>query len=326
MPLSGRWFINRLTAGLVALIAAMVINFAIPRLMPGTAVDEMFTGGTQLTDEVRQALLERFGLDKPVWVQFWHYMVNSLKGDFGLSFTFYPMSVWEAILNALPWTVLVFFSSLIIQIIIGYVLGVTAAWNVGKKLDAILQTISMTIFSTPLFWLAMVLLYVFGFWLEWVPLGGRITVGAIYDSTFEVVMDIARHAALPIVTLTISRYAAYQLILRNTMVSVLKEQYIVTAEAKGLSPRRVKHRHAARNALLPMITYVALSMATTIGGSVFIETVFSYQGIGKLIYDSVTGRDYPLLQGCFFMFSSLVIMANFIVDIIYMYLDPRIRY
>lgn len=138
--------------------------------------------------------------------------------------------------------------------------------------------------------------------------------------------DIMKHAALPIVAMTINRYASYQLILRNTMVSVLKENYILTAEAKGLSKSRVKHRHEARNALLPMITYLALSVAIVIGGSVYVEAVFSYPGIGKLIYDAVLSRDYPLLQGCFFMFSLITILANLVVDMIYMYLDPRIRY
>lgn len=312
-------------ANIMVLFAALVINFAIPRLMPGNPVD-ILTGGVKLTVEARQALIEQFGLDAPLWEQFCHYLINAFKGDFGLSFSFYPNSVRSTIMDALPWTLLVLVSSLILQAFIGYFLGTTAAWKVGTKTDSILQTFSLAIFSAPLFWVAMVLLFIFSFQFRWFPLGGCFTIGATYSSIFERIADIMKHAALPIIAFTIARYASFQLILRNTMVGVLKEQYILTAEAKGLSENRVKYRHAARNALLPMITFLALSFSITIGGSVYIETIFSYPGIGKLTYDSVMVRDYPVLQGCFFMFSLIVIIVNFVVDIVYIFLDPRIKY
>jgi peptide/nickel transport system permease protein len=309
----------------MVLLAALVINFAIPRLMPGNPVD-ILSGGVKLTREARQTIIERFGLDAPIWEQFWKYLMNALQGDFGVSFFYYPQPVTEVMLEALPWSLLILFTSLIFQVLIGYYLGVFAAWKAGSKTDSILQTVSLFIFSTPLFWVAMVLLYVFGYQLGWFPLSGAYTIGAFWDSPVDRVLDIIHHAALPIISLTIAQYASYQLILRNNMVSVLKEQYIITAEAKGLSKRRIKHAHAARNALLPMVTFLSLSFAISLGGSVFIETVFSYPGIGKLIYDSVISRDYPLLQGCFFLFSVVVIIANLAVDILYKYLDPRITY
>ena len=302
------------------LLAAMVINFAIPRLMPGNPVDT-FSGGVKLTIEARQALIERFGLNAPVWEQFWRYFISAFQGDFGLSFYYFPKPVWDTMMEALPWTLLIILSSSILEVIIGYFLGATAAWKYGTKTDSILQTSSLAIFSMPLFWVAMVLLYVFGYKLGWLPLSGCFTVGVPYS-----IADIMKHAALPIIALTIAQYGAYQLILRNTMVSVLREQYILTAEAKGLSEGRVKYRHAARNALLPMVTFLGVSFSVTIGNSVFVETVFSYPGIGKLIYDSVMCRDYPVLQGCFFVFSLVVVIANFVADMVYMYLDPRIRY
>ena len=309
----------------MVLVAALVINFAIPRLMPGNPVD-ILSGGVKLTREARQAVIERFGLDAPIWEQFWKYMVNALQGDFGVSFFYYPQAVTEVMLEALPWSLLIICTSLIFQVIIGYYLGVLAAWKAGSKTDSILQTVSLFIFSTPLFWVAMVLLYVFGYQLGWFPLSGAYTIGEFWDSPVDQVLDIIHHAALPVISLTIAQYASYQLILRNNMVSVLKEQYILTAEAKGLSKRRIKHAHAARNALLPMVTFLGLSFAISLGGSVFIETVFSYPGIGILIYDSVISRDYPLLQGCFFLFSVVVIIANLVVDIVYKYLDPRITF
>jgi peptide/nickel transport system permease protein len=314
-----------LSSGVLVLFAAMIINFAIPRAMPGDPVDS-FTSGVKLTAEARQAIVERFGLDKPLWEQFARYFVNTLKGDFGVSFYYFPKPVLNIMMQALPWTLLVIVSAMILQVLIGYFLGVTAAWRVGTRFDSIAQTVSITFFSSPIFWVAMVFLYVFGFQLEWFPLGGNYTAGESYPNTFAFLLDVMKHAALPIATLTFSRFAVYQVIMRNTMVGVLREQYIVTAEAKGMGQFRVKHRHAARNAMLPMITFAGVSLTIQIGGSVFIETVFSYPGIGKLIFDSVISRDYPMLQGCFFLFSLLVILGTIVVDFLYLFLDPRIKY
>jgi peptide/nickel transport system permease protein len=304
--------------------SALIINFAIPRLMPGSPV-AIFTGGVKLSAEARQAQITRFGLDGSIWEQFWRYITHALRGDFGVSFYYYPKPVSAAIAAALPWTLLVLLSSLVLQVAIGYFLGVTSAWKAGKRTDSVLQTISLVILSAPLFWVAMVLFYVFSFKLNWFPFAGAYTAGGVDGGVFARVADIARHAALPIISLTLAQYAAYQLILRNTMVGVLKKNYIITAEAKGLSQWRIKHRHAARNALLPVVTFLGLSLAVSVGGSVYIESVFSYPGIGKLIFDSVLSRDFPLLQGCFFVFSVVVILANIVIDIVYMYLDPRIR-
>jgi peptide/nickel transport system permease protein len=309
----------------MVLLAAMIINFAIPRLMPGTPVDN-FTGGDKISDETRQAIMEKFGLDKPLLQQFYLYFVNTLKGDFGVSFRFYPKSVSELIWNAMPWTLFIIITAQVFQIIFGYFLGVIAAWKVGSKHDAFIQTVSIAIFSTPIFWVGMIVLFIWGFQLGWFPLGGNYTAGATFTSTYAFIWDVVKHAALPICTIAFSRFAIYQIIMRNTMVGVIKEQYIITALAKGLSEFRVKHRHAARNAMLPMITFAGVSLTVSIGASVFIETVFSYPGIGRLLFQSVLARDYPMLQGCFFIFSFLIILGTIIVDIIYLFLDPRIKY
>jgi peptide/nickel transport system permease protein len=319
------WLLRRSASSVLVLFVALVINFLIPRLMPGDPV-QILAGGVNLTPEVRQALIERFGLNAPLWDQFWRYIINAFRGDFGLSFSYYPSTVTNLIAHALPWTLLVLVSSLILQVVIGYFLGVTSAWKVGTKTDSFLQTFSLAILAAPLFWVAMVLLFFFGFQLNWFPLAGTYTYGATYSNVFQQIADIMRHAALPIISYTIAQYATYQIILRNTMVGVLKEQYILTAEAKGLSENAVKFKHAARTALLPMITFAAFSFSITIGGSVYVETIFSYPGIGLLTYNAIIMRDYPVLQGCFFMFCLVVILMNFLVDILYMYLDPRIRY
>lgn len=293
--------------------------------MPGNPV-QILAGGAKLTPEVRQALIERFGLNTSLWNQFWRYIVNAFRGDFGMSFSYYPTTVSSLIMHALPWTLLVLVISLIIQIIIGYVLGTISAWKAGSKTDSILQTVSLAILSAPLFWVAMVLLFFFGFELNWFPITGTYTYGAVYANVFQQIGDIMRHAALPIISYTVAQYATYQIILRNTMVGVLKEQYILTAEAKGLSNNVVKFKHAARTALLPMVTFAGFSFAITIGGSIYVETIFSYPGIGLLTYNAILQRDYPVLQGCFFMFCVVVILMNLLIDLFYMYLDPRIRY
>lgn len=319
------WLFRRIITSLVVLLTAMLINFLIPRLMPGTPVD-FFVGGSKISADVQQAIVKRFGLDKPMWDQFWHYFVNSWQGDFGYSFYYYPKTVWELIKFALPWTLFINLSALVIQIGLGYFLGVIAAWKAGKKADTILQTFSLGFQSTPLFWFAMLLLYVFSFRAGWLPLAGAFTPALDYTSPLDKLVDILRHAILPIVTLVIGQFGVFQLIMRNTMVNVLKEQYMMVAKAKGLSETRIMHRHAARNALLPMTTFIGLCFAATISGSIFIETVFAYPGIGRLVYQAAFSRDYPVLQGCFLVFSFFIVLTNLIVDIVYQYLDPRIRY
>ncbi|HJO38193.1 MAG: ABC transporter permease [Vicinamibacterales bacterium] len=322
--MSGRWLIRRLSTNAVVLFAALVVNFALPRLMPGSPVDR-FAGGAKMSAEARDALIERFGLNAPLWDQFWRYLAGTLQADLGQSFAYFPQPVSELLLRALPWTLLLLVTSLVLQVGIGYLLGATSGWHAGSRLDAGLQTLSLIFFSTPLFWVAMVLLYVFGFQLGWLPLSGAFTIGL--DAGLAVrVGDVARHAILPIASLTIAQYASYQIILRNNMVGVLQEQYMLMAEAKGLSDRTLKHTHAARNALLPVVTFLGVSLAMSLTGSVFVESVFSYPGLGKLMYDSVLSRDYPMLQGCFLMFSLVVVAANLLVDIAYWFLDPRITY
>lgn len=319
------WLLRRIITSFFVLLTAMLINFLIPRLMPGTPVD-FVVGGSKISADVQQAIVKRFGLDKPVWDQFWHYFVNSFKGDLGYSFYYYPKTVWDLIKLSLPWTLFINLSALVIQIILGYYLGVIAAWKAGKKTDTILQILSLGLQSTPLFWLAMLLLYVFSFLTGWLPIAGAFTPGVDYANIFERLTDILKHAVLPIVTLVIGQFGVFQLIMRNTMVNVLKEQYMMVAKAKGLSENRIMHRHAARNALLPMTTFIGLCFAATISGSIFIETVFAYPGIGRLVYQAAFSRDYPVLQGCFLVFSVFIILANLIVDIVYKYLDPRIQY
>jgi peptide/nickel transport system permease protein len=323
--LSRRWLVRRIGVAIVVLFVALLINFILPRLMPGDAADIYATAG-RMTEQERMAIVQRFGLDQPLWTQFTKYIVNSFQGNFGYSFTYYPSTVMSKVVQALPWSLFLIINAMILQVIIAFILGATSAWKAGGKFDATTQALSLALWATPMFWLAMLALYFFGAQLHWFPIGGQATAAANYSSFFERIGDYYYHATLPIAVLVINQFGGYQLIMRNTMVTTIKEHYITTAEAKGVSERAVKYRHAARNAMLPMVTSVGLRFSLAVAGSIFTEMIFNYNGIGRLIFQSVQMRDYPVLQGCFFILSCSVIIANLLVDILYHRLDPRIRH
>lgn len=323
--MSRRWLIRRLGVAVVILFLALVINFIIPRLMPGNAAD-IYADAARLTDAERLQIVKQFGLDQPVLTQFWRYITNAFQGDFGRSYQYYPRGVMSVVIPALKWSLFLIVNAMIIQVIIAFLLGATSAWKAGGKFDNTTQAISLSLWATPMFWIAMLALMVFGFQLHWFPLGGARTVFASYPTFFHAIGDYYYHAFLPISVLVVNQFGGYQLVMRNTMVTTLRENYIVTAEAKGLSENSVKYRHAARNAMLPLVTSVGLRFSLAVAGSIFTETIFSYNGVGRLMFEAVQNRDYPMLQGCFFILSLSVIVGNFIVDIIYQRLDPRIRY
>jgi peptide/nickel transport system permease protein len=317
--------IRRIGVAVVVLFIALILNFIIPRLMPGDAAD-IYAAAGRLTEVERLAIVKRFGLDESILTQFWRYITNAFRGDFGQSFQYYPRGVASKILEALPWSLFLILNAMILQVIVAFIIGSTSAWRAGGKFDASIQAISLALWATPMFWLAMIALLVFGYQFGWFPLGGQMSVALDYPTIFHRIQDMYYHATLPIAVLVVNQFGGYQLIMRNTMVTTLREHYITTAEAKGASDNRVKFRHAARNAMLPMVTSVGLRFSLAVAGSIFTETIFSYNGVGRLIFSSVGERDYPMLQGCFFILSCSVIIANFVVDILYQYLDPRIRY
>jgi peptide/nickel transport system permease protein len=294
-------------------------------MMPGNAITYLATG-PKIGLEARQRLIAQFGLDKPVWDQFWLYLANLFQGNFGVSFQYYPKSVAEFLIERIPWTLLVFGSSMVLAILIGLFLGIASAWKHGTKTDVTIQTFSIAIWSTPFFWTGMIFLMVFAVWIPLFPLRGSVTSGAVYQNSFDYIIDILKHAALPMLTLTTGWFAATALIMRSSMIETLNEDYILTAQAKGLKEGRIKYRYAARNALLPVTTSIAMSLGAVIGGSVLVENVFSYPGLGSLIFNAVMSRDYPVLQGAFFVLAVFVTLANFAADIAYAYLDPRIKY
>lgn len=319
------FIIKRSMFALVAIVVVFVFNFVLPRLMPGNPM-LFIMGGVKLQPETREMLTLRFGLDKSVWMQFIAYTRRTLQGDLGVSFSHYPRPVTELVLSRMPWTLALLIPSVLLSAGLGIIIGVFAAWRRGGMFDTAVTSIGLFIWSLPFFWLALMLLLVFGFYYPIFPLRGAVSIGLDYPNFFSFFKDWLWHSTLPIISLTIWNYAGYALMMRNTMVDTLDEDYIVTATVKGLSERTIMFKHAARNALLPVVTQITLSLGFTLSGSIFTETVFSYPGIGLLTYDAVMSRDYPLTQGLFFISAIAVILANLFSDILYARLDPRVRY
>lgn len=319
------YMIKKAGFAVIAIIAVFLFNFILPRMMPGDPT--LFVmGGVKLEPETREMLIRRFGLDKSVWEQFIAYTQRTLQGDLGISFVYYPRTVTSLVMKRMPWTLALLVPSLFLAAGVGILVGVFSAWKRGSKFDVFITNIGLFIWSLPFFWLALLFLLVFGFYYPIFPLRGSISIGMNYANWFEFFRDWLWHSTLPILSLTIWNYAGYALMMRNTMVDILDEEYITTATVKGLSERTIMFKHAARNAMLPVVTQITLSLGFTLSGSIFTETVFSYPGVGLLAYDAVMARDYPLTQGVLLISAVAIILANLFADVIYARLDPRVRF
>ena len=271
-----------------------------------------------------QEIKEKFGLTGPLWLQYILYIKNLLSGYLGYSFT-YQRPVLDEIMARLPNTIILMGVSTVFSFIIGVITGLVSGWRRGKKIDLAILTSAMIFYSLPVFWIGLLLLLFFSYYLNLFPAAGTLSrpppVGFI-----PLTMDYLYHLVLPALTVTIVLYGSYTLIMRSTLLDVLRQDYIMIAKAKGLSEREVMFKHAMKNAMLPVVTQFAISLGYIVGGAVLTETVFSWQGIGRLIFEAEMARDYPVLQGVFFIITLSVILANYLADILYAYLDPRIRY
>lgn len=307
--------------------AALTLNFFLPRLMPGdpaTALFARFRG--QLGPEAMDALRETFGLtDAPLLMQYFTYLRHVLRGDLGTSVAYFPSPVSDVIGTGLLWTVLLAGTAVVISFVIGTLLGIAAAWRRDGRIDTFLPPALAFLGAFPYFWLAMVALYVLGFTLRWFPLGHAYGDSTEPGLTFAFVVDVVRHAALPVGTVVLATLGGWLLSMRNTMIAVLGSDYVNLARAKGLSPSRVMLRYAARNALLPSVTGFGMALGFVLGGSLLTEIVFSYPGQGYLLVQAVRNQDYPLMQGIFLVITMAVLAANFTVDLFYLWLDPRTR-
>ncbi len=322
-----RFILRRLGFYLVAAWAALTLNFFLPRLMPGdpaTALFARFRG--QLAPEALEALRETFGLtDQPLIGQYFTYLSNVFRGELGLSVAYFPSPVADVIGDGLTWTIVLAGSALIISFVIGTLLGVVSAWWRHSWIDTWLPATFAFLAAFPYFWLAMVALYVLGFKLNLFPLGHAYGDDLTPGFNFTFIADVVRHAALPVGTVVLATTGGWLISMRNTMITVLGSDYVNLARAKGLSPWRVVLRYAARNALLPNVTGFGMALGFVLGGSLLTEIVFSYPGQGFLLVQAVRNQDYPLMQGIFLVITLAVLAANWLVDLMVLWLDPRTR-
>ena len=322
-----RYILRRLGFYLLAAWAALTLNFFLPRLMPGDPATALFARlRGRLAPEAMDALRETFGLtDASLISQYFTYLGHALKGDFGISVAYFPSPVSAVIGTGLVWTLFLAGTAVIISFFLGTLLGVVAAWWRRGWVDTFLPSALVFLGAFPYFWLAMLALYLLGFTLGWFPLGHAygddLTPG--FNATF--ISDVARHAALPIATVVLASLGGWLLSMRNTMISVLGSEFVILARAKGLSPSRVALRYAARNALLPSVTGFGMALGYVLGGSLLTEIVFSYPGQGYLLVQAVRNQDYALMQGIFLVITLAVLGANMLVDLVYLWLDPRTR-
>jgi peptide/nickel transport system permease protein len=325
-----RWsfMLRRLGFYLAAAWAAITLNFLIPRMMPGdpsVAIIQQLqrVSGQQLPPETLVSIQALFGNpDANLFEQYLAYLGRLARFDLGTSISRFPTPVADVVSSGLPWTLMLVGSTTVVAFVLGTSLGVLTGWKAGGRLDAILTPASTFISAVPYFWVALLALWVFGFQLDWFPSSGG------YDPDAQGVafwVSALRYGFLPAATIVFSAFGGWLLGMRNMTVTTVREDYVLLAQAKGLSPSRVVLRYAARNAMLPSFTGFALALGGVIGGALLTEIVFSYPGIGYLLYDALTKRDYPVMQGVFLLIALTVLVANLVADSVYVLVDPRVR-
>ena len=322
-----RYFLQRIAFYLFTLWAAITLNFFIPRMVPGDPVQSLIAKYQgQLSTKSIQSLYVLFGLDQneSLGNQYVDYWKQLFHGDLGLSFTFFPAPVSQVIGQALPWTLMLVGVTTIISFALGTGLGVLAGWRRGSWADGLLPV--TTFFSSvPYFWLGIIAIYLLAGPDSFFPSSGGFDSGLVpaWDQYF--IPSAIQHSLLPALTILISSVSGWILSMRNMMVTVSSEDYITVAHAKGLPERRVALSYAARNALLPSVSGFALSLGFIVGGTLLVEIVFSYPGLGFTLLQALGAKDYPLMQGIFLVITISVLVANLLADIAYLLLDPRTR-
>jgi peptide/nickel transport system permease protein len=323
-----RYLARKVGFYLIALWGALTLNFFLPRLIPGNPVEALLARMSQTGNpppgeyKALQALLGVGGSN--IGAQYVHYLSQLAHWNLGVSITDFPVPVTSIIASALPWTIVLVGTATVLAFLIGTALGALAGWKRSKWLDSLIPTTTF-LTAMPYFWLALLLLYLFAVVLRVLPLNGG------YDPTLTIgwsgafIASALEHAILPAATIVLAQIGGWLLSMRNMTLTTLSEDYVVAAEAKGLSPRRVLIRYAARNAVLPSFTGFAISLGFVVSGSIIMEIVFSYPGIGYELLQAVQNSDYALMQGIFLVITVAVLAANFLVDLLYVIVDPRTR-
>ncbi len=320
-----RYFIRRL-AGLIPLFFGItLISFFVIHLAPGSVVDVQGGLNPKMSAQAREKLEKLYELDRPVFVQYVHWTRRLVRFDFGNSFVD-GEAVTQKIARAIPVTLLINFLSLFLILIMGIPLGILSAVKEGSFTDKSLSLVSLAGFSIPPFWLALILMTFFGVNLRLLPVSGLTSLTFEEMGSWEKFLDVSRHLVLPFLVSSVTSLAGISRFMRSGMIETLRQNYIRTARAKGLSERRVLYRHALRNAILPLITILGLSVPGLLGGSVIFESIFSIPGMGRLFFNSVFSRDYPVVMGVLVLGALLTLIGNLLADMAYGFADPRIRY
>jgi len=316
---------KRTLHGVVTIFLAVTLNFILFRIMPGDPTRAV-SGDPRVDTATRLALIAKFGLDRPLFEQYFIYLYNLLRGELGISFVQIGRPVIDIILGRkMVNTIILMGSSMFIAFILGIVVGVFAAWRRGTRIDISFIVISLATYSMPVFWFGMLLLLFFSYYINIFPIAGTITPGLVHPNFLAYAKDYLHHLMAPMITLGVSFFGGYFLFMRDTILDVFTEDYMLTARAKGLSDRKILFKHAMRNALLPMVSLMGVHVTFLISGATMTETVFSWDGLGRLIYDSVRNNDYPVLQGIFLFMAVLVVVASILSDVVNAFLDPRIK-
>ena len=323
-----RFILRRLTFYAIAFWAAITLNFALPRLMPGSPLDglllryqDVIRSNPQIIPQLKAQLGSS---DEPLWRAYPQYLGDIFTGDFGFS-TAQAVPVTEVIARTLPWSIFLVGTGFLLSFVLGTTLGMLAAWRRGGFTDNVLTPLMMALQSFPAFFLSLLAVYFLGLKLGWFPIQHAYSNDTDIGWTRNFVMDAIRHAQLPILVIVAVSAGGWLLGMRNVMINTVAEDYITLAHAKGLRDRRVMARYAARNAILPPLTGFASFFASAVGGLILVEFVFSYPGVGLTIQQAALGHDYPLVQALLLVLSVCVLLANLIMDLVYAVLDPRVR-
>lgn len=322
--------VRKLGFYLVALWAAVTLNFFIPRALPGSPVDAVLSKLAlrgPVAPETRHAIEVMLGADQQgsLFSQYLAYLGGLLRGDFGVSVTYFPTPVTQVIGSSLPWTLTLVGLATVITFVLGISLGTLAGWKRGSALESLIPATTV-LQSVPYFWLALIFVYVLSLNLGLFPISGGYDVTLVRPALdYPFLSNAVYYGFLPALTIVVSSLGGWLLGMRNMMVSTLSEDYILTAEAKGLSPRRVMITYAARNAVLPSVSGFAISLGFVVSGSIVVETVFSYPGVGFTMLQAVQNNDYALMQGLFLVITVSVLAANLVMDLLYGVIDPRTR-
>lgn len=321
--MGGRYFARKLAQAIITIAFIVLLNFLLFRMMPGSP-DRVLA--RNMPAAAHEQLRERWGLDKPLIPdQLVAYVAATFQGDLGDSYKFHGKSVVGVLSERIWPTLLLFGLGELIAVFVGLALGAYSGWRRGGAVDYVGNGISLILYSMPYFVIGMIVLLIFSATLGWFPTSGMYTIAATYSSPLDQALDLLSHLALPLVTVAIGLIGQYSILMRSSIIDTLGEDYITTARAKGLPDGTVLRDHALPNALLPAVTLIAINMGYVIAGAITVEVVFGWPGLGTLTVAALSARDYPILQGIFLLLSVSVVLANFVADLIYGVLDPRVR-